>query len=130
MIIAVDFDGVLCENKFPEIGKPHYAVISLIREIMDVSWCEVILWTSRTDHKLAEAVEWCKDYGLKFDAVNENAPSNIRQYETEFPNGTRKVFATYYLDDHNLGFDYREFLSDLRALLREIRKAEEEGREL
>lgn len=26
-IIAVDFDGTLCENKFPEIGNPNWELI-------------------------------------------------------------------------------------------------------
>ena len=27
-IIAVDFDGTLCENKWPDIGKPNEKIIS------------------------------------------------------------------------------------------------------
>lgn len=31
-IIAVDFDGTLCENKWPEIGKPHTDVIEYVKK--------------------------------------------------------------------------------------------------
>lgn len=31
-IIAVDFDGTLCENKWPEIGEPHTEVIEYIKK--------------------------------------------------------------------------------------------------
>lgn len=103
MIIAVDFDGILCENEFPAIGKPHYRIIYQIRQLIDLG-VEVILWTSRADGRLEEAVVWCEDYGLHFAAVNENAPSNIEQFKAEHPNGTRKVYADYYIDDHNLEF--------------------------
>ena len=103
MIVAVDFDGILCENAFPSIGKPHYRIISQIRQLIDLG-VEVILWTSRADDRLAEAVAWCNDYGLQFAAVNENAPSNIEHFKSEHPNGTRKVYADYYIDDHNLEF--------------------------
>ena len=29
-IIAVDFDGTLCTNKYPEIGDPMYGTISYL----------------------------------------------------------------------------------------------------
>lgn len=30
-IIAVDFDGTLCENKYPKIGEPNEQIIAYIR---------------------------------------------------------------------------------------------------
>ena len=103
MIIAVDFDGILCENKFPAIGEPDYDMISLIRQLIDKGH-EVILWTSRTGEELIAAIDWCGDRGLHFTEVNENAPSNRRQYEHKYPQGTRKVYADIYIDDHNLEY--------------------------
>lgn len=32
-IIAVDFDGTLCENKWPEIGEPNTELISYLIEM-------------------------------------------------------------------------------------------------
>lgn len=103
MIIAVDFDGILCKDKFPEIGEPNYEVISFVRELIDDGH-EVVLWTCRVDQRLVEAVEWCHDRGLHFCAVNDNAPSNKAKYEKEYPNGTRKVFADVYMDDKSAEF--------------------------
>lgn len=103
MIIAVDFDGILCKDEFPEIGDPNYEVISFVRELIDAGH-EVVLWTCRVDHRLDEAVEWCHDRGLHFCAVNDNAPSNKARYEKEYPNGTRKVYADVYLDDKSIEF--------------------------
>jgi hypothetical protein len=122
LIIAVDFDGILCENDFPNIGKPNYEVISLVRQLIDMGH-EVILWTSRTDNRLTEAVVWCGDYGLHFCAVNENAPSNIAKYKNVYPSGTRKVYADVYIDDHNLEFVFDDdgfewLLKYLRKLIR------------
>lgn len=28
LVIAVDFDGTLCEHRFPDIGEPHRDVIT------------------------------------------------------------------------------------------------------
>lgn len=103
MIIAVDFDGILCENQFPSIGPPNYVMISFVRELIDMGY-EVVLWTSRVDKPLEDAVAWCEDRGLHFCAVNDNAPSNKAKYERMFPNGTRKVYADIYIDDHNPAF--------------------------
>lgn len=105
MIVAVDFDGVLCENQFPEIGPPRYDVIAAIRELM-VRGHEIVLWTSRNGQELENAVKWCNDRGLHFCAVNEPAPSNARAYEGVYKVPTRKIYADVYIDDHNLEYVY------------------------
>lgn len=108
MIIAVDFDGVLCESRFPEIGAPDYEVVSLVRQLINAGH-EVILWTCRTGDRLNEAVEWCEDRGLRFCAVNRNAPSNRERFEAEYPHPSPKVYADVYVEDHDLlyrGMDY------------------------
>ena len=103
MIIAVDFDGVLCENKFPDIGKPYYEVVSLVRELADKGH-EIILWTSRNGNELAKAIEWCTDRGLHFCSINSPAPSNEKEYADKYPVQSRKIYADIYIDDHNLEF--------------------------
>lgn len=93
-IIAVDFDGCLCKNDYPNIGEPnHHVITSLLWA--QYNGAKIILWTCRTGKQLDEAVEWCKDYGIKFDAVNGNLPSLIEA----FGNDSRKVYATEYWDD-------------------------------
>ena len=103
MIVAVDFDGILCRDEFPGIGAPNYSMISLVHEIIDAGH-EVVLWTSRADDRLVEAVRWCEDRGLHFCAVNDNAPSNRARYERLYPDDTRKVYADVYMDDKDARF--------------------------
>ena len=103
MIVAVDFDGILCENTFPDIGKPNYEMVSFVRQLIDEGH-EVILWTSRAGDRLGEAVDWCGDRGLHFCAVNENAPSNLAQYLAEYPTPSPKVYADLYLEDRTPWF--------------------------
>lgn len=93
-IIAVDFDGTLCENAFPKIGAPITAAINYVKE-QQRGGAKLILWTNRCGDRLTEAVAWCKDQGLAFDAVNENLPELIEA----FGNDCRKVFANEYFDD-------------------------------
>lgn len=97
MIYAVDFDGTLCEDKYPEIGDPRLDIIENLKEKRDHGE-KLILWTCRVDERLAEAVKWCAGYGLFFDAVNENIPENV----SEYGNDCRKVYADYYIDDRAL----------------------------
>lgn len=93
-IYAVDFDGTLCESIYPGIGEPNYALINhLIKRRKQGN--KIILWTCRCGERLQEAVEWCADFGLGFDAVNENLPEMVIWYGNE----CRKVFADIYIDD-------------------------------
>ena len=71
----MDFDGTLCENEWPEIGKPNQIVIKeLIKQQADGA--KLILWTCREGDRLQAAVTWCLEHGLKFDAVNDNLEEN------------------------------------------------------
>lgn len=103
MIIAVDFDGILCENRFPEIGAPNYEVISLVQQLIDMGH-EVILWTTRNGEELVNAVDWCGKYGLHFTNVNGPAVSNREEYRDRYPTESRKIYADVYIDDHNLEY--------------------------
>lgn len=99
LIVAVDFDGVLCRSEFPGIGAPNYDMISLVRQMQDAG-VETILWTTRVGNKLYEAVEWCKDRGLHFTSINDGAPSNLKEFSTN----PRKVMAHIYIDDNSPWF--------------------------
>lgn len=93
-IIAVDFDGTLCESAWPQIGAPRMEWINYVKG-QQLSGAKLILWTNRCGEQLEEAVEWCKAQGIVFDAVNDNLPEMIELYG----NNCRKVFAHEYLDD-------------------------------
>lgn len=96
-IIAVDFDGTLIEgNTWPDVdGRPCEELIKhLIKERERGN--KVILYTCRNGEHLDTAVEYCKEYGLEFDAVNENLPELIEAYGSD----TRKISADIYIDDH------------------------------
>ena len=92
--IAVDFDGTLCENCWPEIGEANEELIDWL-----VGWRKqgnkLILWTCRAGEALDLAVAWCKSYALEFDAVNDNLPEIVEKYG----NNSRKITCDYYIDD-------------------------------
>ena len=98
MIFAIDFDGTIVENKFPEIGKLKPEAENFIRDLRarGDKW---ILYTMREGAVLDEAVRFLYDHGLRPDAVNDNLPEMCEFYG----NNPRKVFANVYIDDHNAG---------------------------
>lgn len=97
-IVAVDFDGTLVEDTFPEIGRENPEMFELCKQLKDQG-IRIILWTSRANdnemRNLDRAVEFCRNKGLEFDAVNEN----IREVREMFGGDTRKVYADLYIDD-------------------------------
>lgn len=94
MIIAVDFDGTLCENCYPEIGAPRTEVIEEVRRARE-NGAALILWTCRCGIALANAVRWCANLGIQFYAINDNLPETIQRYGSN----SRKIYAHRYLDD-------------------------------
>jgi hydroxymethylpyrimidine pyrophosphatase-like HAD family hydrolase len=96
MIYAVDFDGYLCENEWPDIGKPNMEIINHFKELKKQGH-KLILWTCREGKALERAIKFCEFFGLKFDAYNENLPELIELYG----NDSRKIGADFYCDDKN-----------------------------
>lgn len=96
-IIAIDFDGTLCNDCWPEIGPPHEAIIARAKR-RQAQGTKLILWTCRVGQRLDEAVEWCAARGLHFDAVNANLPEIITAYSGD----SRKITADEYWDDRGV----------------------------
>lgn len=102
-IIAVDFDGCLCQCAWPLIGKANDDVIQTLIQ-RRAQGDKLILWTCREGKLLENAVGWCLTRGLAFDAVNENLPERTAQYG----NDCRKISADEYWDDHAVRVRYGE----------------------
>lgn len=115
MIITIDFDGCIVEHKFPEIGKPIPYAIEAIK-VIKAAGHQIILWTCREDvpqrNVLTEAIKYCKQNGIEFDAINDN----IKPYEDHLYTNCRKVYANLYIDDKNRidkKIDWVEILREL-----------------
>jgi len=96
MIYAIDFDGTLCDEQWPDIGPPKTGTIDHFKRLREHG-NKLILWTCREGELLDKAVIWCALHGLCFDAVNENLPERIAQYGGD----CRKISADFYVDDKN-----------------------------
>lgn len=97
LIIAIDFDGTIVEDAYPKIGKPMIFAFDTIKKLQSEGH-RLILWTYRNGKKLQEAVDFCKENGIDFYAVNKNYP------EEEFDGKiSRKINADLFIDDRNVG---------------------------
>ena len=98
MTIAIDFDGTIVEHRYPKIGNEiPFATDTLKMLIKDRH--RLILWTVREGKLLDEAVEWCRERGVEFYAVNRDYPEEDASHH----GFSRKVKADLFMDDRNLG---------------------------
>ena len=93
-IIAIDFDGTLFEDDYPNIGAPIRGIIARAKQ-EQANGAKLILWTLREKELLADAIMACALVELYFDAINANLPEEI----TLWGHDPRKVAATEYWDD-------------------------------
>lgn len=98
MIIAVDFDGTIVTHEYPKIGREIPFAIDTLKKLQFEQHHLLVLWTVREGQELIEAVEYCKNRGLEFYAINNNYPE-------ESPNDgePRKLKVDLFIDDRNLG---------------------------
>ncbi len=122
-IIAVDFDGTLCENKWPEIGEANEDMIYYLRK-RQAEGDKLILWTCRVGDMLRKAINWCYNYGLIFNAVNENLPEIIDSFGSD----TRKIFGIVEFSDGVRRVDPTDicFCDEENQMLSEMEKFENE----
>ncbi|HLF35906.1 MAG TPA: hypothetical protein VI583_16805 [Cyclobacteriaceae bacterium] len=96
-IIAVDFDGTIVEHAYPAIGKEMIFAIDTLKALQKKGH-KLILWTFRTGGDLDAAVDFCRQRGIEFYAVNKNYPEE--EITIDMP---RKIQADIFIDDRNLG---------------------------
>lgn len=103
--VAIDFDGCLCANAYPEIGAPNWNIIVAAAD-KKKHGAGLILWTCREGKLLEDALEACERWGLEFDAVNDSLPS----WKEFYGDDSRKVGADEYWDDKALRVENGEFV--------------------
>ena len=99
MIIVIDFDGTIVEHKYPSIGTElPFAMDTLIK--LKEEGHRLILWTVREGKLLDEAVEFCRERGLEFYAINRDYPEEEKGRNNHY---SRKLKVDLWIDDRNLG---------------------------
>ena len=99
MTIAVDFDGTIVTHRYPEIGEElPFATDTLKMLIQDRH--KLILWSVREGKLLDDAVEWCRQRGVEFYAINKDYPEEDTEKNRHF---SRKLKVDLWIDDRNVG---------------------------
>ena len=99
MTIAVDFDGTIVEHRYPEIGEElPFATETLKMLIADHH--KLILWSVREGKLLDDAVNWCRERGVEFYAVNRDYPEEQKENNNHY---SRKLKVDMFIDDRNIG---------------------------
>ena len=98
--IAVDIDSTLLigHYNYPEAGRPNMDLINSLNKFHDEGGT-IVLWTLREDELLPPALEVLDKAGLRYDYINENIPERTAKWGKD----PRKVAASYYMDDKNIG---------------------------
>ena len=99
MVIAVDFDGTLFEEAYPEVGSPKWDIIDYCKRRKAMG-DTLILWTCRARKRLKMAIRACKEVGLEFDYINNHTKESLKRYGRA-PHGS-KILADVYLDDKSM----------------------------
>ena len=99
MIIAVDFDGTIVENRYPDIGAERPFATDTLRMLAKDKH-QLILWSCREGKLLDDAVMWCRERGVEFWAVNNDYPEEDMNKNHHF---SRKIKADMFIDDRQVG---------------------------
>jgi hypothetical protein len=94
VVIAVDFDGTIVENCWPDIG-PFRFMAGPVLKWLQRRGHTLILWTCRDGETLGRAKRFLWSHGICFDYYNLNAPARV----TEYGGDCRKISADLYIDD-------------------------------
>jgi len=133
-IIAVDFDNTICLDEWPEVGPLFGDAIKVLKELIK-NGHKLIPYTQRSkryplccpelkqfikDHPerdhvndtgfvlkhetdiLTDAINIFKDNGIEIFDINKNS-----KWEQTTGDDSRKLFADYFIDDHNVGMQYK-----------------------
>lgn len=99
MTIAVDFDGTIVTHKYPEIGEEIPFAIDTLKMLINDRH-KLILWSVREGKLLDKAVEYCRERGVEFYAVNRDYPEETLENNSHF---SRKLKVDMFIDDRNVG---------------------------
>lgn len=104
MILAVDFDGTIVEDQWPDIGDLKPNCKEILNALHDIYNCEILIWTCRdTEYGgSAKVAEFLTKQGVKFDCINTNTDYIKNAFKVN--KDSRKVYADLYIDDKSLHF--------------------------
>jgi hypothetical protein len=107
-VIAIDFDGTLCQHQFPTIGEPQIGVKEAVERLKALGFY-ILIWSCRTSHWNYEVFggdpsihpferphvkamkDWLDANGIPYDEIDDGSRG--------------KPLADFYIDDKAVRFD-------------------------
>ena len=85
LTFAIDFDGCLTEYSFPDIGIQSNEQKELLNVLLKLKeqGHKLILWTSRGEPALQEAIEWCIDHKFRVKKKNNRIFKGLSMIKDE-----------------------------------------------
>ena len=94
MVIAVDFDGTIVEDAYPNIGRVREYAKEVINNLTDEGHF-ITIWTCRTGKHLLEAELFLLGEDIRYHKINQHHPKDLLKYGDFGP----KIGADVYIDD-------------------------------
>jgi len=95
-IYAVDFDGTIVRDAFPEIGELYPQAVWALRMLHKFGNL-ISIWSCRCNHYQEDMEIFLEFNKVPFDYVNRNTDGQIDHWTWD----CRKIFADVYIDDRN-----------------------------
>lgn len=100
-ILAIDFDGTIVEQNYPEMGALRENAKEVINRLYDEGHT-ILIWTvrSRTDQAVQKMKNFLDENQIKYHTINENADSILN--DPTWSDFSRKIYADLYIDDRGI----------------------------
>ena len=97
MILAIDFDGTVCEEKeYPDFGDFLPGAVETLKKLASQGHT-LLLWTCRTGEEAQRVFQHCLDAGIPFVTVNQGMyDGTVHDY--------KKILADIYIENKDISF--------------------------
>lgn len=93
-VVAIDFDGTICEESYPEIGEIKKDAAMYINLLWRLG-CNIVINTCRSGIYEGMVEKFLEENRIRYDYINCNMPNLIEEYGRD----CRKISADVYIDD-------------------------------
>lgn len=97
-VLAIDFDGTIATDSFPEVGVLRKDADTIIRKLYSEGH-DIIINTCRTGKYEGLAEYFLKKNDIPYHFINSNLPRVVDFYKQD----CRKISADFYIDNRNIG---------------------------
>lgn len=102
LVIAIDFDGTIVKQDYPNIGKLYDSAKECINELYNSGRYYIIIWSTRCGQDEADMINFLNKNEVKYHKVNGNLPEFSELQEAKGFSTPRKIYYDLLVDDKSL----------------------------